>query len=164
MKNILKISFCVLTAIVFCTSATKVASAKTINNNFSYLDSSRLDFFENIFKRSNYNSYLLATETITNGYSTYSNYYFCLSSDLIDASNTLSSKLNCNEMYRYSRNSSNDYTIEKINDNELVVNNSIYYSNSLETKNISIKMYLAGILFGIFSIFLIFVLSKIFGL
>lgn len=163
IKNILKLfSFC-LVAIVFCVSATEVAHAKTISNNFTYLDSSRLDFFENIFLRSNYTSYLLAAEVTTSGYSSYTYYYYCLSNEQIDTSNVLSTALNCDEIYRYYRNSSNDYIIEKLNDSELKVNNSIYYANSVETKGLPLKAYLLAINIGIFCIFLIIVLFKLFG-
>lgn len=163
MKSILnKLCFCFL-AIVFCVSATKVAHAKTISNNFSYLDSSRLDFFENIYLRSNYTSYLLASEFTNSGYNNYTSYYFCLSNERIDTSNVLTTTLNCDELYRYYRNSSNDYTIEKINDKELNVSNSIYYSNSVETKGLSLKAYLLAINIGVFCIFLVVVLFKFLG-
>lgn len=161
MKSILKHSFCIF-AIVFCVSATPVAHAKTIDSNYTYLDSSRLEFFNNIFLRTSFNSYLLASEVITSGYSNYTNYYFCLSNDLIDTNDVLNTNLNCDEFYRYYRVNNNEYTIEKITDDKLIVNNSIYYSNSIETKSIPIKAYLLAILVGLFTIWLSMILFKVF--
>lgn len=164
IKSILKkTSFC-LCAIAFCVSATEVAHAKTISNNYNYLDTSRLEFFNNIYMRSNYKSYLLATEQTSTGYNNYTSYYYCLSNDIIDTTNTLNTTLNCDKLYRYFRNTNSEYVIEEVNDNELKVQNSIYYSNSLYDKGIPIKGYLLAILFGIFTIFLLLILFKVFRL
>lgn len=164
MLNILKkVSFCTLTAIVFCVSATEVAHAKTITSNYTYIDSSRLDFFENIYMRSNYKSYLLATEITSSGYNSYNSYYYCLSNELIDSTDTLNTSLNCDKLYRYVKNSSNEYVLEPINDTELKVINSIYYSNSMYDKGIPTKAYLLAIIIGCFTIWLTIILFKVFG-
>ncbi len=164
MKSILKkISFCILTATVFCVSATEVAHAKTVTNNYTYIDSSRLDFFNNIYMRSNYKSYLLATEITSSGYNNYTSYYYCLSNDIIDTTDTLNTTLNCDKLYRYVRNSSNEYVLEPITDTELKVIDSIYYSNSMYDKGIPTKAYLLAIIIGCFTIWLTIILFKVFG-
>lgn len=163
IKSILKkLSFC-LCAIAFCVSATQVAHAKTIVDNYTYIDSSRLDFFNNIYMRSNYKSYLLATEITSSGYNNYTSYYFCLSNEIIDTTDTINTSLNCDKLYRYYRNSSNEYVLESITDTELKVQNSIYYANSLEDKGIPTKAYLLAIIIGCFTIWLTMILFKVFG-
>ena len=135
--------------IVFCLVATDVAQAKTISNNFQYIDTARLEYFNNIYLRQDeYSYYLLATDTTTSGYTSYYDYYFCLTNDEIDTSNVLSVSSNCEKMYRYYRNDST-YVMEEYNDDTLEVNNSMYYTSNNYQRNIDIKAWLFVISVGL---------------
>lgn len=127
--------FCFLTC--FSIFTTKVVDAKTINSSSLFADSTRLDYVDNLFKRSKYHYYLLSVENTYNGYSNYSYYYLCLTNESINITDTINASANCDEMYVYYRNGSNNYVLEKYNDNKLVVNNSVYYtSNTIDNLRI----------------------------
>ena len=112
--------------VVLSTFATSVASAKTINNSNQVLDYSRYDYFVNLYMRSEYKNYLLASEYIQNNYSYYTDYYICLTNEDITLNNSISANATCEELYRWNYRSSNDNVLEKINDNKLIINNSVY--------------------------------------
>ena len=84
IKNILKYSFRLLLIVGFSTFATKVASAKTINQSTDVINDNILKYFENVYEREDYKNYLLASEYVNNGgynYTTY--YYMCLTNEKI---------------------------------------------------------------------------------
>ena len=118
IKNILKHSFSIMLLIAcFSTVAVTSASAKTINNSTLFSDETRLEYFDNLFKRSNYDYYLLSVVNDTYATYSYSNYYFCLSNEEIEIEDSLNAKANCEVMYRYYRtNNTSNYVLEKIND------------------------------------------------
>lgn len=153
LKDILKNKFLIflMLLIVFSLVATKVAEAKTITSSVSFGDSTRLDYFDNIFERSKYNHYLLAIENVSSGYSSYSYYYLCLTNDVINVVDQVNASANCEEMYVYYRNSNSDYVLEKIEDNELIVNNSVYYIENTS--------YINYFVIGIFIILSFFALN-----
>ncbi len=162
IKNILLnktlfLVFCFLTC--FSIFTTEVVDAKTINSSYLFADSTRLDYVDNLFKRSNYHYYLLSVENTNSGYSSYSYYYLCLTNEKINITDTINASANCDEMYVYYRNSSNDYVLEKYNDNKLEVNNSVYYtSNTLDypyiIQDVMISIFIALLVYCLTSLFI----------
>ncbi len=148
--------------VVLSTFATSVASAKTINNSNQVLDYSRFDYFENLYMRSEYKNYLLASEYIQNNYTYYTDYYICLTNEDIVINSSISASATCEELYRWNYRSSNDNVLEKVNDNRLNINNSVYYTNSTFEKRYVIEKILITISIGLFTFFLSYVLLKIF--
>lgn len=159
LKNILNHSFRLLLIVVLSTFATSVASAKTINQSNSFIDSNTLDYFDNVYKRENYKNYLLATEYVQLSQYNYTTYYYmCLTNDHIDTSNTLNVSSSCDKMYVYYR-QNNVYNLESYNDTSLTVQNSVYYfaTNKQVTDKLLILLNI-----GLFSLFLLIVILKIF--
>ena len=75
IRNILKkISFCVLLISVFSLVATEVAEAKTIANSTNFANSTQLEYFNNLYKRSGYKYFLLGLDNTDNYYN---DYYIC---------------------------------------------------------------------------------------
>ena len=160
LKNILKHSFRLLLIVVLSTFATTVASAKTISQSSNFIDDSVITYADNIYEREDYKYYLLSQEYINNGSYNYTTYhYLCLTNEKIDTTNTLNVSSSCDTFYRYYR-SNSIYNIEKLNDNELNVNNSIYYTKS--SKNYFIEKLLVTISIGILTFYLSYVLFKLF--
>lgn len=146
IKNILDHKFViVLFTFCFCLMAVNTAEAKTITNHNEYIDESRLEMFDNMFENSDYYSYLLSVESNSSGYSSYNDYYFCLSDEKVNIIDLKNASLNCDEFYHYYRVDS-DYVFESINDDSLIVNNSIYYSDNAVFNN---DLFIA-LIFGIF--------------
>lgn len=160
IKDLLKNSFRLLLIVVLSTFATQVASAKTISNSVNFADSTRLDYFKNLYLSSEYKNYLLSIENTNSGYSTYSTYYICLTNSKIEVNSSLSASSSCDVMYFYHRDS-NNYVLEKYNDNSLVVTNSVYYTNSLDKSFINEKL-LVGLNIGVLTFLLSYVFLKIF--
>lgn len=160
LKNIVKYSFSFILVAVLSTFATKVASAKTITQSTNYIDANTMAYFKNLYEREDYKNYLVSTEYVTSGsYNNITYYYVCLTNDKIDTSNTLNVSSNCNKMYRFYR-SNSIYYLEKVNDNKLVVNNSIYYAEN--GKNYILEKLLISVNVGLFAFYLSYVLLKIF--
>lgn len=160
IKNILKkVSFCLLLISVFSLVATEVAEAKTITNSTNFANSTQLEYFNNLYKRSGYKYFLLGLDN-TDSY--YNDYYICLTNESYTITNEFNTKANCAELYRYYR-SNSSYNLSKINDNTLEFKNSVFYtSNVYDTGYLSNSM-LFGICIGVFSFFLLFALFKLFG-
>lgn len=161
LRSILKYSFRLLLIVVLSTSAAEAASAKTIYQSNSFIDSNALDYFDNLYKREDYKNYLLATEYVQISQYNYTTYYYmCLTNDKIDTSNSLNVSSNCEKMYVYYR-QNNIYNLESYNDNELNVQNSVYYSTSKTINHVEKMLILLNV--GLFTFFLTFVLFKLFG-
>lgn len=160
IKNILKkVSFCILLISVFSLVATEVAEAKTITNSTNFANSTQLEYFNNLYKRSGYKYFLLGLDNTDNYYN---DYYICLTNESYTITNEFNTKANCAELYRYYR-SNSSYNLSKINDNTLEFKNSVFYtSNVYDTGYLSNSM-LFGICIGVFSFFLLFALFKLFG-
>lgn len=107
--------------------AQSCAKAATITDNFRTISETNLTFLKDIYERTNYSNYI-----ITSDYNNYSSYYLCLTNDVIDTSDVKNLTTRCDELYHY-RNTSNNYNLEKLNDNSLTIQNSIYYTNSAKT-------------------------------
>lgn len=161
MKNILRISFMFILIIVLSTFATDVASAKTINNSNQFADTARLEYFNNMYERSDYKNYLMSIEYVGSGYNYYTYYYMCMSNEAIEFTDNANASLNCDELIRYYRNGS-DYQVDKMSDNNLTVNNSVYYTNKKYEKSYMTEKMLVLLNIGLFSIFLSIGLYKIF--
>ena len=112
--------------------------------------------------RSEYKNYLLASEYIQNNYTYYTDYYICLTNEDIVINSSISASATCEELYRWNYRSSNDNVLEKVNDNRLNINNSVYYTNSTFEKRYVIEKILITISIGLFTFFLSYVLLKIF--
>lgn len=160
IKNILKkVSFCLLLISVFSLVATEVAEAKTISNSTNFANSTQLEYFNNLYKRSGYKYFLLGLDN-TDDY--YNDYYICLTNESYTITDEFNTKANCVELYRYYRGNST-YNLVKVNDSTLEFKNSVFYtSNVYDTGYLSNSM-LFGICIGVFSFFLLFALFKLFG-
>ena len=160
IRNILKkVSFCVLLISVFSLVATEVAEAKTIANSTNFANSSQLEYFNNLYKRSGYKYYLLGFDNSDNYYN---DYYICLTNESYTITDEFNTKANCSELYRYYRGNST-YNLVKVNDSTLEFKNSVFYtSNVYDTGYLSNSM-LFGICLGVFSFFLLFAIFKLFG-
>lgn len=163
MKNISRFSFRLLLIVVLSTFATTVASAKTISTTSSTVDTSTLEYFENIYKRSNYKNYVIASEYVQNGgissYTTY--YYLCLSNERINTYDPINVNASCDVLYRSYRYSST-YYLEKLSDNTLRVNNNIYYTNNIYDTDYANTKLLVLLNIGILTFYLSYVILKIF--
>lgn len=160
IRNILKkVSFCVLLISVFSLVAAEAAEAKTITNSTSFANSTQLDYFDNLYKRSGYKYYLLGLDNTDNYYN---DYYICLTNESYIITDEFNTKANCSELYRYYRTNS-AYSLVKVNDSTLEFKNSVFYtSNIYDTGYLSNSM-LFGICIGVFSFFLLFAIFKLFG-
>lgn len=160
IRNILKkVSFCVLLISVFSLVATEVAEAKTIVNSTNFANSTQLEYFNNLYKRSGFKYFLLGLDNTDNYYN---DYYICLTNESYTITDEFNTKANCAELYRYYRGNST-YNLVKVNDSTLEFKNSIFYtSNVYDTGYLSNSM-LFGICIGVFSFFLLFAIFKLFG-
>lgn len=132
IKNILnRFKFLRLILVVcFCFVTMQIVEAKTITDSSVFVETTRLDYFKDIYFRTKYKSYLLVPTYMSYGsYNGYNDYYLCLSNESVSYSDQLNATLNCDEMYRYYRNN-DTYVLEKYNDNILTAVNSTFYSNS----------------------------------
>lgn len=116
----------VFLVIGFC--ATRCTKAMTISDNLRTINETQLTLFEDYAKSSKYKYYVIASEYNTSGYNNYYNYYLCLTNEQLDVSSPNNLNTTCNEIYRYN-NTSNNYSMTKINDNNFTLNNSTYYTN-----------------------------------
>lgn len=163
IKNILN-SFCFKAFIiaVFCVVATPVADAKTVTNSQVFISEDRLLYFENLYKRSDYNQYLLVAEDNLDNYYSYTDYYICLSNEDIKSTDNLNASLNCEEMYRYYRLSNNNYDLVKVEDNNLTAQDSLFYSSNIYDIDYVENKMLIALNIGLASFLLVFILFKIF--
>lgn len=160
IKNILKkVSFCLLLISVFSLVATEVAEAKTITNSTNFANSTQLEYFNNLYKRSGYKYYLLGLDN-TDSY--YNDYYICLTNESYTITDEFNTKANCSELYRYYR-SNNSYNLSKINDDTLEFKNSVFYTSNVYDTGYLSNSLLFGICIAVFSFFLLYALFKIFG-
>ena len=159
LENILRHKFLIyFLIIVFSFVATKVAEAKTITSSVSFSDETRLTYVEDVYKRSNYNHYLLGIENTSSGYSSVNNYYLCLTDNDIEITDELNAISSCEKMYTYYRNSDGDYVLEEYNDNILIMKNSVFYtSNIYNTEKITTYFEI-----GIFLMLVVIMLKEIF--
>lgn len=128
LKSIWKVSFKALLIAVFCLVATDVAEAKTITSSNSFIDSNSLNYFQNIYEREEYKYSILASEYVqyTGSYNSTTYYYLCLTDSAVDVSNTSNVSATCNKLYQYYR-LNNVYEVEQLNDNNLTIQNTLYY-------------------------------------
>ena len=160
IKNILKkVSFCVLLISVFSLVATEVAEAKTIANSTNFANSSQLEYFNNLYKRSGYKYYLLGLDNSDNYYN---DYYICLTNENYTITDEFNTKANCAELYRYYRGNST-YNLVKVNDSTLEFKNSVFYTSNVYDTGYLSKSMLFGICICVFSFFLLFAIFKLFG-
>lgn len=158
--NILKkVSFCVLLISVFSLVATEVAEAKTITNSTSFANTTQLDYFDNLFKRSGYKYYLLGLDNTDNYYN---DYYICLNNSGYTSTDEFNVSASCDELYRYYR-ANSTYNLTKVNDNTLEFKNSVFYTANIYDTGYLTNSMLFGICIGVFSFFLLFALFKLFG-
>lgn len=116
----------VFLVIGFC--ATRCTKAMTINDNLRTISETQLTLLKDYAESSKYKYYVIASEYNTSGYNNYYNYYLCLTNEQLDISSPNNLNTTCTEIYRYN-NSSNTYSMTKINDSNFTLNNSTYYTN-----------------------------------
>lgn len=142
--------------------AVSTAEAKTINNSLNFASEERLLYFENLYKRSEYQNYILAIDNDESSYYSSNSYYICLTNSDINFTDNINVSSNCDEMYRYYRYSNSNYILEKVSDNEINIVNSVFYTNNvIDTNYLSDKMLIA-LNIGVLSFFLTYVLFKVF--
>lgn len=147
LKSILKYKFLILAFIVIGFSAvtTQVVSAKTITSSVAFADDTRLKYFENLYKRSDYDYYLLSIENISNNYSSYNDYYFCLTNENIVVTDEFNASATCDKLFTYYRDTDNKYVLEQVDDNELIINNSVYYTSDIYNNEKINSIFIIGI-------------------
>lgn len=141
----------IILIIGFC--ATRCTKAMTITDNLITISETQLNYFKDIYNRSNYKNYVITSYRTISG-TTYTYYYLCLTNDNLDTSNATNITTNCGELYRY-YSYSNNYSMTKLNDNELRLQNSVYYSSNVYTNN-SIIIQLFYVIVIVFLIYLLF--------
>ena len=150
----------IIVFVVIGLAASRCAKAMTINDNLRTINESTLITLQDIYERSNYNHYLISSNYIKSGYSTYTDYYLCLTNEAFDVTNASNTIATCDELYKY--NTYNDYTFVKINDSELKIIDSFYYAKS-KKKDIFL-IILISISIGLFIFLFLYTVCKIFGL
>lgn len=160
LKNILSHKILILFAfIVICFSGTAVAEAKTISNNLRTISDTQLNMFKNIAERSSYKNYVIASEYISSsGYSSYTDYYLCLTNDTYTSMDTTNINIPCNEMYVYN-NYSGTYSFTQVGDTNLEVIDSIYYTNTYISNSTGIY---TSILIVLCTMLFLYIIFKIF--
>lgn len=163
IRNTLKSKFfkAFLFIAVLCVVAPVGADAKTVSGSLNYASEERLLYFENLFKRSGYQNYLLVIENVDISYYSSNSYYICLT-DYVEFTDNLNASATCGEMYHYYRYSNNDYILEKIDDDTLTVNNSVFYTNNIYDTNYVLIKFMISLNIGLVCFFLTYVLFKIF--
>jgi len=164
-RSFLRVIGYIVVIVVIGLAASRCAKAMTINDNLRTISDSQRSMFENIYKRSNYDNYILTSSYTNSSYNNYTDYYLCLTNDKLDTSNVKKITSNCDELYKYN-NFSNNYTFEKLNDNKLIVTNSIYYTSSIVDKNAIYNqtILLISICLFVIAIFISIILFKVFRL
>ena len=165
IKNILnRFKFLRLIIVVcFCFVTMQIVEAKTITDSSVFVETSRLDYFKDIYSRSKYKNYMLVPTYMTYGsYNGYNDYYLCLSNESVNYSDQLNATLNCDEMYRYYRNN-DSYVLEKYNDNVLTATNSTFYSNSSYNNKFFISLLITILICLCISLFFDFFLNMFGG-
>lgn len=155
----------IIVLVVISFAARSCAQAMTIQNNLRTISDTQIKMFENIYKRSKYDNYILVSNYNSSSYNNYTDYYLCLTNDSLIADDVKNISSNCDQLYKYN-NYSNNYTFEKLNDNTLTVTNSIYYTSSFVDKNalyIQVILLIAILMF-VFSIFIFIFVFKVFRL
>lgn len=164
-RSFLRIIGYIVVIFVIGLAASRCAKAMTINDNLRTINDTQIKMFENIYKRSNYDNYILSSSYNSSSYNNYIDYYLCLTNDKLDTSNVKKITSNCDELYKYNT-FSNNYTFEKLNDNKLIVTNSIYYTSSIVDKNAIYNqtILLISICLFVIAIFISIILFKVFRL
>lgn len=145
----------VFLVIGFC--ATRCTKAMTINDNLRTISETQLTLLKDYAESSKYKYYVIASEYNTSGYNNYYNYYLCLTNEQLDISSPNNLNTTCTEIYRYN-NTSNNYSMTKINDSNFTLNNSTYYTNyNASDKILEILTWVHTILFASFFIYVIIV-------
>lgn len=139
----------VFLVIGFC--ATRCTKAMTISDNLRTISESQLEMFKDIGERSKYKYYVISSEYINSGYNNYYNYYICLTNEQLNVSSPNNLITTCEEIYRYN-NTSNNYSMTKVNDTNFNLNNTVYYTNYNDKNDfiLYINMTISIILCSIF--------------
>jgi len=164
-RSFMKILGYVVVILVIGLAARSCAKAMTVQDNLRTIGDTQFKLLENIYERSDYDNYLITSNYNNSSYNNTTNYYLCLTNDKLDTSNVKKITSNCDELYKYN-NFSNNYTFEKLNDNKLIVTNSIYYTSSIVDKNAIYNqtILLISICLFVIAIFISIILFKVFRL
>lgn len=164
-RSFLRVIGYIVVIVVIGLAASRCAKAMTIQDNLRTISDLQFKLLENIYYRSDYDNYIISSSYSNSSYNNITNYYICLTNDKIDTSNVKNVTSNCDELYHYNS-YSNNYTLEKINDDQLKVVNSIYYTNTIASKrfyyNVIVLLIILVIIASIVWLFSVF--SKIFRL
>lgn len=147
-RSIGRILSYILIFIVVMLLCAKCTKALTINDSNRTVGESYLTLFENIYDRSNYLHYVI----VGNNASYNNNYYLCLTNEEIDTSNALKINTICDLLYTYYY-SNNNYSLSIKQNEELIVNNSIYYTDVKYNRS---HIYILSSILLILTIFLFF--------
>lgn len=164
-RSFLRVIGYIVVIVVIGLAASRCAKAMTINDNLRTISDSQRQMFENIYMRSKYDNYILASSYNSSGYSNYTDYYLCLTNDKLDVTNVKNIVSNCDELYKYNS-YSNSYVFDKLTDNRLNVVNSVYYTNSIMDKSVGYNTIVILIAIALFvvALFILITLFKVFRL
>lgn len=161
LLSMLKVSIKAFLIAGFCLVATDVAEAKTLNTSSSFIDQSTFNYFSDVYEREDYKYGIFSSEYIQNtGYNYTTYYYLCLTNSDIDISNTSSVNASCDKLIRYHR-SNNVYETELLNDNKLIINDSIYYYFNDKQYIIEVCLFILALFMTVS--FLYIVIKDVFG-
>lgn len=154
-RYIAYIIFCILISLL----AQSCASALTITDNLRTISDTNYNYLINVGDTSNYKDYIITSEYINNGnYNYYTTYYLCLTNNELTITDEINMSVNCDKLIKY-YSYSNDYTYDISFNEELVLDNSIYYLKDKKYTNIYIFLWSISIILSINLIF--HVLSRI---
>lgn len=164
-RSFLRIIGYIVVIVVIGLAASRCAKAMTINDNLRTISDAQRAMFENIYLRSDFDNYILTSSYNSSSYNNYTDYYLCLTNNKLDVTNVKNIESDCEELYKYN-NYSNNYTLEKLNDKNLKINNSVYYTNSLMDKSIGYNTVVLLIAIALFliALFILIILFKVFRL
>ena len=164
-RSFMKILGYVVVILVIGLAARSCAKAMTVQDNLRTIGDTQFKLLENIYERSDYDNYLITSNYNKSSYNNTTNYYLCLTNEKINTNDVKNATSSCSELYHYNA-YSNNYVLEKLNDNQLKVVNSVYYTNTIHSKpfyyNVIILLIIIVILCSISWLFSVF--SKVFKL
>lgn len=127
IKSICRISITALLVAVFCVLTTDVVDAKTLTTSNSFISQEAYNYFDDVYSREDYKYSILASEHYQNSaYNYVSYYYLCLTNNEVDVSDSTNVTATCEKLLRYQR-VDNSYSATILSDNELKVEDTLYY-------------------------------------
>lgn len=129
--------------------AQSCASALTITDNLRIISDTNFNYLKNVGDTSNFKDYVITSQYINNGnYNYYTRYILCLTNNDLTITNEINMSVNCEKLITY-YSYSNDYSYTITTNEQLVIDNSIYYLKDKNTSNIYVFIWAILIILGI---------------